>query len=111
MPVRQPSPVQAIVDFLEADNLDSDNSEPHSNLRRKLALTSAGYLVSNSPVDAKSAELPSVLYKHLPPISSSIHSLAEADTLTELKQSLQGALQDLIERDQARDSTEQALTA
>ncbi|KAG9101529.1 hypothetical protein FS749_006099 [Ceratobasidium sp. UAMH 11750] len=104
LPLPQPAPVQAIVDFLQDGDSDSD-------LHQQLSTTSASFLISDSPVVAKGAELPDLSYKPLDPIDDNVLALANVSVASPLERNLQNALRTLIERDRARDNTERAVTA
>ncbi|KAG8712307.1 hypothetical protein FRC09_020010 [Ceratobasidium sp. 395] len=112
-PLPQPAPVQVLVEFLRGNDSDSDSevSDSGLNLRQELSKTSVGYLFSDSPVDAETAELPEFSYRPLDPISSDILTLADMRVASPLEASLQAALQVLIERDRAREDTQRAMTA
>ncbi|KAG9095423.1 hypothetical protein FS749_010460 [Ceratobasidium sp. UAMH 11750] len=96
MPLLQPPPIQAIVDFLGAVESDSDV------LGKALSTTPARFLVSDSPIDWETAGLPEVVFQALDTISNSIYALAKASATTKLEESLKSALNSLIERDRAR---------
>ncbi|CEL61987.1 hypothetical protein RSOLAG1IB_04738 [Rhizoctonia solani AG-1 IB] len=108
MPVRQPSPIQVLVDLMDVDDpLDPSLAE---DIREALGATSGGLLVSDQPIDTRTS-VPTARYIPLPPIDNKITRLSQLAPSTEAESSMQTALLAMIERDQARDRTERALLA
>jgi hypothetical protein len=109
MPLRPPSPLRTIVDFLQASGSDDPPTPAH--VQEALASTSVAYLFSDSPVTAENANLPLLSYTPLDPIDESILALSRRSPVSDVEAEMQTALIYPLKHDKARDKTEKAMHA
>lgn len=112
LPLRQPSPIQEIVDTLMREHSPSP-SQPQTpeRIRSALESTSAGFLVSDSPINANDPDIPLPEQLPIPPISDHIKSLPQCSPNTDLEAELLAALRDLTLRDALRDEAARSADA
>lgn len=117
LPIRQPSPIQAVVDaMIEHPPLD-DSSEGAGerflvSIQDKIAMTSAGFLIASSPITADNPDLPTPVPHLIPPLTGKTQALLrDGAPQTEREIELFAALKELARRDEEHVRAAQTATA